>query len=274
MIREALLRKVYFLPSEHGAWIWWIGPLLIGLAAARSAPPAALLLGGAALAGFLLRQPAAIVVKVLSGRRPRSDLGPGVAWVAIDSGLLLTLTAGLAVLGHARILVLAIPGVLVFAWHLLLISRREERGQMGIELVGAGVLALTAPAAYWVAGGARTPLPWILWSLCWLQSGASILLVYLRLEQRRLETAPPLGATLHRAARPIAYHLFNLALAFGLAAAGAIPWLFAAGFLLMAVDLGQGLLAPPVGTKPTRIGLRQLAASSAFTLLAAAGFLA
>jgi hypothetical protein len=265
-------RKQYFLPSEHGAWIWWIGPLLIGLAAAGSAPPAALLLGGAALAGFLLRQPAAIVVKVLSGRRPSTDLVPGLFWAAVDSLLLLGLTTGLVSLGHVRVLVLAVPGVLVFFWHLSLISRRQERGQMGVELVGAGVLALSGPAAYWVAGGDRDLLAWILWLLCWLQAAASIVLVYLRLEQRRLVAAPAPEETLRRARRPIAYHLFNVILASGLAACGQIPWLFAVGFLLMALDLGQGLLSPPVGVKPTRIGLRQLAASSLFTLLAAIGF--
>lgn len=266
-------RRHQFLPTEHGAWIWWIGPLLIGLAAARSAPPEAALLTFAVLAGFLLRQPSTIAVKVLIGRRPRNDLGPALVWIAVDSVALLALTVGLAALGHARILVLAVPGVAVFGWHLFLISRREERGQMGIELVGAGVLALAAPAAYWVAGGSRDSLAWALWLLCWLQSAASIVLVYLRLEQRRLPAAPPLRLNLRRAARAMAYHAFNLILSLGLAAVGLVHWGFAWGFLLMALDLAQGVASPPVGHKPTRIGVRQLAASTAFTALAAAGFL-
>ncbi len=273
MVKTNLFRRHQFLPAEHGAWIWWIGPLLIGLAAARSAPPEAALLGFAVLAGFLLRQPSAIAMKVMSGRRARSDLGPALVWIVVDSAALLALTVGLAALGHSRILILAVPGLAVFGWHLYLISRREERGQMGIELVGAGVLALAAPAAYWVAGGSRDSLAWVLWLLCWLQSAASIVLVYLRLEQRRLPAAPPLRITLRRGARAIAYHLFNLALAVGLAAAGLAHWWFAGGFLLMAVDLAQGLASPPVGQRPTRIGVRQLAASSLFTILAAAGFL-
>jgi hypothetical protein len=28
-----LWRRHYFIPTEHGAWIWWIGPFLIGAAA-------------------------------------------------------------------------------------------------------------------------------------------------------------------------------------------------------------------------------------------------
>ena len=25
------LRKKYWLPSEHGSWVWWMGPFLVGL---------------------------------------------------------------------------------------------------------------------------------------------------------------------------------------------------------------------------------------------------
>ena len=44
-------------------------------------------------------------------------------------------------------------GSLVFAWYLWLVGRREERRQIGMELLATGVLALTAPAGYWVGVG-------------------------------------------------------------------------------------------------------------------------
>ncbi|MBM2843259.1 MAG: hypothetical protein HW404_1096, partial [Anaerolineales bacterium] len=109
-----------------------------------------LVLAVAALAGFLLRQPATILVKVSAGRRPPREFRPALAWAAVDLILLGLTTAVLVAGGHARILILAVPGLLVFAWHLRLVRRREDRRQMGIEIVGAGVLALAAPAAYWV----------------------------------------------------------------------------------------------------------------------------
>lgn len=267
------MRKHYILPAEHGAWIWWIGPLLIGLSAAGGISPDAVLLAAAALSAFLLRQPATILVKALSGRRPRGDVRPAAAWLVADGIVLAVLTWALVARGHGRILILAIPGAAVFAWHLFLVSRREERGQMGVEVVGAGTLALAAPGAYWVAGGVAGALPWILWLLCWLQSAASIVLVYFRLGTRKLPEAPPLREGLRLAARALLYHGFNLAVACGLAVTGLVPWAMAVAFALMLADSVESVLRPPVGVAPTRIGLRQLGASSLFVALSVSGFL-
>jgi hypothetical protein len=269
----SLFRRHYFLPSEHGAWIWWIGPLLIGLAAAGAWSSDVLVLAAGALAGFLLRQPATILVKVRSGRRPVRELGPARAWAIFDCLLLGLATAALVTRGHAQILVLAIPGVLVFVWQLWLVNRRQERGQLGIEIVGAGVLALAAPAAYWVCGGSNAELPWILWLLCWLQSAASIVLVHFRLGYRKRETAPPFGERAREGWRALLYHGFNGILAAALALAGWIPALMAGGFLVMMLDAVDAIARPPIGLPPTRIGLRQLIASSLFVVLSVAGFL-
>jgi hypothetical protein len=268
-----LLRKHFILPAEHGAWIWWIGPLAIGVAAAGAWSADVLLLAGAVLASFLLRQPATILVKVRSGRRPSREARPALAWAAVDLALLGLGTAALAARGHGGILVLAIPGVAVFAWYLLLVSRREERGQMGVEIVGAGALALAAPAAYWVCGGSNAALPWILWLLCWLQSAASILLVHFRLGYRKRETAPPFRERAREGWRALLYHGFNGALAVALALAGWIPALMAGSFLVMILDAVDAIARPPIGLPPTRIGLRQLVASSLFVVLSVGGFL-
>jgi len=270
---QAVVGRHFFLPQEHGAWIWWIGPLLLGLAAVRRWSPDVAWLGLSLLAGFLLRQPATILVKARVGRRPKSDAGPAAAWVGVYATLLLGTFALLVTRGHTRLAGLAIPGIAVFAWHMALVARREERGQMGVELVGAGVLALAAPAAYWVAAGTDPFLPWLLWGLCWLQSAASIVLVYYRLSLRKMEAAPPSAMRLRLSRRSLTYHGFNAAIAVLLAAVGRIPWLMAAGFALMLVDAIDGVARPPIGVRPTRIGLRQLLASSLFVLLAAAGFL-
>jgi hypothetical protein len=266
-------RKQYILPSEHGAWIWWIGPLLIGVAAAGAWSTDVLVLAAAALAAFLVRQPATIAVKVASGRRPARDLSPALLWVAVDLILLAATAAVLVGRGHAQILVLAVPGALVFAWHLWLVYRREERGQMGIEIVGAGVLALAAPAAYWVCGGASTTLPWLLWLLNWLQSAASIVLVTFRLAYRKLPAMPSARERMRDGRRTLLYHGFNGLLAAALALAGEVPHLMASAFLLMLVDAIAAVARPPLGEPPTKIGLRQLVVSSLFVFLSVAGFL-
>lgn len=273
MRRPSLFRKHYALPSEHGSWIWWIGPLIIGAAAGGDNFSHLPLLAAAALTVFLLRQSATILVKALSGRRSRRDLLPAAIWMAFYGTAALAFAWTLVALGHGRILALALPGFMVFAWHLHLIRQRAERGQRGIELVGAGVLSLTAPAAYWITGGRDDVLAWILWGMTWLQAAASIVNVYLRLAYRRLSERPPMPERWRRGARNLLYHVFNLAAAILLSALGYLPRLLVLGYGLMLADALEGVLRPPVEERPTRIGVRQLISSIAFVLVAALGFI-
>jgi hypothetical protein len=266
-----LWRRHYALPSEHGAWIWLLGPYLIGLAAGDVRDPLALVLLIAALAAFLTRQPTSIAVKVFSGRRPRRELGPAIVWGLFYGLIALGGVAVLVSAGYGQLLWLAAPGLPVFAWHLWLVGRRKERGQAGVEIVGAGVLALSAPAAYWVAGGEQQVLAWILWGLSWFQAAASIVYVHLRLEQRRLEAQPDRSERWRMGARTLAYHIFNLLACLALAVAGWVPWLAPVAFFLMLFDALDGVIHPAVGASPRDIGLRQLAASTLFVLLLSVG---
>jgi hypothetical protein len=208
-----------------------------------------------------------LIVKIFSGRRQRHELQPASVWAAFYFSITLLSVLFLIRLGYARVLWLAIPGVPVFMWQIWLISRRAERGQLGIELVGSGVLALSAPAAYWVAGGTDDIFAWVLWVLTWLQASASIVNVYLRLAQRNLPKAPPILGRWRMGARAIAYHIFNLTLSVAFALIGRIKWLIPIAFTLMFLDMLEGLVRPAVGKKPTHIGMRQLLASIVFFVL-------
>jgi hypothetical protein len=225
-----------------------------------------------ALSIFLLRQPVTIAVKSLSGRRPKEDLRPASFWAAVYSAISLFSAFVLVRAGHARLLWLALPGVPIFALHLWLVSRRAERGQRGVELVGAGVLALAAPAGYWVSGGRSDLEAWILWGLTWLQSAASIVYVYLRLEQRRLGQTPPDKEKWRAGSRVLAYHAVNLLAGAALWVTGYVPWLVAMAFGILLVDAVEGVAHPPVGARPARIGIRQLVMSLLFVLLAVLGY--
>ncbi|MGD8633181.1 MAG: YwiC-like family protein [Anaerolineales bacterium] len=270
---DALIKKRYALPTEHGSWIWWIGPFLIGAAAAGNYSTHLIWLALAMLAAFLFRQPVSMLVKTFSRRRPESERMPALIWGVAYAGIALVAFMVLLRLGHTRLLYLVIPGIPVFIWHLRLVSQRAERGQRGIELVGAGVLALAAPAAYWVAGGTQNDLAWILWALSWLQSAASIVLVYQRLAQRKQEPAGQITARLKQGQRVLAYHLFNLGLALYFYLAGGIPLLVVLAFGVMLIDALEGILRPAVGEKPARIGVRQLTTSSLFVGISILGFL-
>ncbi|MBN2145791.1 MAG: YwiC-like family protein [Anaerolineales bacterium] len=264
---KTFLRKQYAIPGEHGAWVFLLSPLLIGLVAARSFTPASALLVVAALAAFLIRQPVTIAVKAFSGRRSPHDLAPAAFWAMLYGIIGLAALAGLLVQGFGFLLYLALPGILVFAWHLWLVSRRAERRQAGVEIVGSGVLALAAPAALWVGTGQYLPEGWWLFALTWLQSAASIVHAYLRLAQRELAEAPPRPVLLRMARRALLYTTFNLVIVLACSLSGILPSFLFLAYLLQWCETVYGALRPAIGIKPTQIGLRQLAVSTLFTVV-------
>lgn len=264
---QSLWKRQIALPQEHGAWVFLLSPLFIGLFAAATFPPASLLLVMAALSAFLLRQPVTVWVKIRAGRRPASELPIAQFWAALYGLLLLVFTGGLLYNGYTIILLLALPAGPVFGWHLWLVSRRAERRQAGLEIVAAGVLALAAPAALWVGRGVYDPAGWLLWMLTWLQSAASIVHAYLRLEQREWKSVPDLAGRLRAGSRALAYTSFNLLVAIALGVIHQTPMLLFVPYLLQFGETVWGTLRPAQGARPTAIGLRQLLISTMFTFL-------
>ena len=161
---RSYLRLQYAITSEHGSWVFLLSPLLIGLFIGDTFTFASFFLVIAVLAAFLIRQPVTIAVKAYSGRRSRADLPGARFWMLVYGSIGIIALGGLLIEGYAYLLTLAIPGLPVFAWHLWLVSRRQERRKPGIEIIGSGVLALSAPAALWVARGSMDPLGW--WLFC------------------------------------------------------------------------------------------------------------
>jgi hypothetical protein len=260
------LKRHVALPQDHGAWVFLLSPLFIGLLVGGQVRPGTVPLILAALAAFLLRQPVTVAVKCLSGRRTRDDLPVAIFWGVIYAVLGMVALVWLALLGLGYLLVLAIPGVIVFAWHLLLVSRRAERRQVGIELVGSGVLALAAPAAYWVGRGEPDPMGWALFGLTWFQSAASIVHAYLRLQQRELKQAPTLRERFRMARRALLYTTFNLLVVAGFSISGLLPTWLPLAYALQWGETLWGTLNPAIGWKPTRIGIRQLVVSALFSI--------
>lgn len=260
------LKRHIALPAEHGAWVFILSPLLIGLFAGGHWTAASAYLIVAAMSAFLIRQPVTLAIKAYSGRRTRRDLPAARFWMVIYGSTGLLGLAGLVANGFAYVLVLALPGIPVFVWHLYLVSKRAERRQVGVEVVGSGVLALAAPAAFWVGIGEPDPVGWWLFMLTWLQSAASIVYAYLRLEQREWDSIPAFPARWRMGRRALLYTSFNLIITSISALAGWLPRLLPLPFALQWLETLWGIQNPAVDVRPTRIGLRQLAVSSLFTL--------
>lgn len=260
-------RRNIAITNEHGSWVFLLSPLLIGIFAGENWSTSLIYLIIAALAGFLIRQPIAIGVKVYSGRRPRRDLPAAYFWITVYGLIGLMMVIGLVLRGFGYVLYLALPGIPVFGWHLWLVSRRAERRQAGVEIVASGVLALSAPAAYWISVGSPDPVGWWLWGLTWLQSAASIVYAYLRLKQRDWKVIPALRVRLRSGQRANLYTSFNLLLTGILSFVGWLPSLIFVPYLLQWSETVWGTLNPAVGVKPTKIGIRQLIVSTIFTIL-------
>jgi hypothetical protein len=263
----SVFRRHVALPADHGSWAFFLKPLLIGLFAGGHWHTTAIYLTIAALCAFLVRQPIALVVKAHAGRRPRDVLPAAWFWIAIYAGIGTLHVVGLVLRGFGYLLYLAIPGMLVFGWYLLLLSRREERRAWGMEILATGAMALAAPAGLWAGAGTPDPIGWLLWLLVWAQSATAIVFVYLRLEQRRMSSVPEAAARLRMGAASLLAASLGLALALALGRAGLIsPWLFVP-YAVQWVEVVWGTWRPAVGLRPTAIGFRQLAVSALFTVL-------
>ena len=260
-------RRQIYLPQDHGSWVFIISPLLIGVFAGGSVSIVTVYLVVAAMTAFLLRQPMTMAVKAYSGRRPKDDLPAARFWILLYGVIALLALGGVIANGFAYVLYLAAPGAPVFAWHLWLVSRRAERRQAGVEIIATGVLSLSAPAAYWVGIGHYDPAGWWLWLLTWLQSAASIVHAYLRLQQREQAQGPEGGGRWKMGRRALLYTSFNLAFTLFFGLINFLPrWIFIP-FLVQWLETLWGITHPAVGWKPTRIGIRQLIVSTLWTIL-------
>jgi hypothetical protein len=260
------LRKIYALPAEHGAWALWLGPLAVGVGAAGWNGAPTLLLVLAQLFAFLARQPLVILVKALSGRRSRADVAPALAWTTGYAILAAFFGLTLIALGYVQLLWVIAPIVPMLIWQVWLLRNRAER-QMTIELAGSGMLALAAPTACYVASGALDATALWLWILCWLQSAAAIVYVYLRLAQRRLSEMPPMAERWRMGRRAVAYAAFNFIASSALAILGVLPPLTPVAFAAMLWQAVGGTRAPCVGVRPQRIGFAQVGATAVFAAL-------
>lgn len=258
--------KIYVLPPEHGGWFLLLGPFLLGVIAAAQPNADLVVLLLFALASYIARQPLTLLVKALSGRRAKSDVRPALLALSITGMVAALLFGILVVRGYGFLLWLGIPAGIVMAWQLWLVTRRQER-QIGIELVGAGALALAAPAAYWVSTGSMTTTGWWLWLLAWLYAASSIVYVYLRLKQRRMKEMPARAEQWRDGRRTLLYIGAAIALTVTLALLQFVPALVPVAFALAASHYLYGITRPCVGVKPARIGIEQSLATLLFYLL-------
>lgn len=266
-MQSQIFRKHIAIPQDHGAWVFILSPLLIGAFVGQTFNYATFNLIVAAMSVFMLRQPITVFVKIVSGRRPKDEMPAARFWIVAYGVIALVSVIALLLEGFYYVLYLAVPGLPVFAWHLWLVSRRDERKQAGVEILATGALSLAAPAAYWIGVGRYDPTGWWLWILIWVQTAASIVHAYLRLEQRSLDHLPARDDLWMMGFRAALYTTFNLASAATLGLLGFLPAWIGLPYLLQWMETMWGIFRPAIRWKPTRIGIRQLIVSTLWTIL-------
>ncbi|HNH26012.1 MAG TPA: YwiC-like family protein [Anaerolineales bacterium] len=268
---QSYFKRQIAFPQDHGSWVFIFSPLMVGLFAGKTFQHATIYLITAALSAFLIRQPITILVKAISGRRSAADLPAARFWLLVYGIIAAAALIGLILSGYSYLIYLAVPGAPVFAWHLWLVSKRAERKQLGVEVLATGVLALVAPAAFWVGIGKYDPHGWWLWLFTWLQSAASIVYAYLRLSQRDMSKeqaqATSRAAWWEMGSRALLYTSFNLLLSAGLGISALVPLFIFVPFLVQWLETLWGITHPSVGWKPIQIGMRQLVVSVLWTAL-------
>ena len=269
-----LFRKRFAIPPEKGGWIWWIGPLLIGVAAAGQLRPALLAVTLGAFAAFCVRQPLTLWIKSRRLASHAADRGAAMFWIAAYSVVCALVATLLIIDGNARVLLLAIPALPIFAWHFYLVAQANERRQMLRDVLASLALALTGTAAYWSCGGEANATAGLLWLLPGIHSSASVVHMFLRLEQRRWTDPGSLPLRLKLGLIPIAHHAANSAIAIFFYAEGRISIAGVIAFLLCLVEGAWSVSRPQVGHTPKQLGMRQLAVSTAFSFLMCASFAA
>jgi hypothetical protein len=264
---SSLFKRQIAIPSDHGAWVFLLVPLVIGLFAGNGWNINGFMFLFLCLGAFLIRQPISVAVKAYSGRRSRKDLPAAIFWTTIYLIMVLMLFGYLILQGFYFISYLAVPGILVFIWYFYLLGKRAERRQIGLDVVASGVLALSAPGAYWVSVGSYDSFGWYLWLLMWLQSSASIVYAFLRLGQRGLEHELPFSEKIILGKRALIYSGFNLILSFMLGIVSNLSLFIWIPFLLQFLEVIWGVSKPAYKLKPTQIGMRQLFISIVFAFL-------
>lgn len=268
-----MFKKVIAIPQQHGSWALWLCPYAVGIFLGGLFRPGLIWLTLASLGAFMALQPLTILVKALSGRRPREEARIAVFWLGVYGFVSAVGALGMIATGNGFILFLAVLAVPALIWQMWLVARHAERRQMLAEIAGCGALALSTPAGLWVDTGHAAPVGWVLFALVWMQSAGSIAYTYARLELRRLKNMPSQPERWRMGGLSFAWNAINLLVVIGLALAQVVPVWAVAPFVFMLAEVVYGLFVRPcVGVKPMVIGIRQSVIAIIFGLMMVAVF--
>lgn len=257
------------LPREHGAWAMFLIPLTLGAAVAGQWTSETTILTLAALGLFFARAPLALQLKAWSRGRG-TDLRL-VVWVAIFLAFGLGGGIWLVTVGERPgLFLLGLLGGASMLLYLAHVVRQMEKSVPG-ELTGIAGLALSAPAAYYVATDRLDTTAVLVWLLCLLYFGGSVFYIKLKVRQQPRQPAPKGVRDRLVAGRVcLTYQAVALNIAILVAALRWAPPLVPLAFIPVAAKTLTGVLIWQDRRRVNmlRLGLTEVAHSLLFGLLA------
>jgi hypothetical protein len=261
------------LPKEHGAWAMWSVPLIVGAAVAPVWQWRTLILIAAALAFFLLRYPLATLIK--TRKRPVIDrpwllrwsigyaliAAPGGAWLILIERLFFLIPIGLI-------------GAMLVAFHLWLVSRKQEMSAYG-ELSGIAGLALGAPLTYYAASSQLDGTALMLWLVNALYFGGTVFYIKLKVRQQpRLPAPDRLSERLVKSRACLTYQAVVLTVIIALVGLDRVPALLPLAFVPMTLKViyGAARWQDKRSLSLPRLGMIEVIHSILFALLVIAAF--
>ncbi len=261
------------IPREHGAWAMLLLPFGSATILARAWTPTLLAALAAVLAVFVLRESLVVLLRqryvwrhprpeAAAARRSFEIAGPTLAL----AGLWLLLRVPWNWLLPLGVAALLLTGVYAYG------ALENRRRSAALHVGGAIGLSSSALLAYLAAGQEPDKVILLLWTVHVVHNAGSVLVVHARLEALIASKTAGWRHARRRRGVALAWQLVQAALAAALGAAGR-PLLAAALLLPLAfhaVDLFRLRHPNSLRTPLKRVGLRELALSSAFSMLALA----
>jgi len=235
------------IPTEHGGWGIVLEPALAALLGAPSA--AGLLIALAALATFLIRQPAKMVTGDLVVRRRSFPRTSKAFATTVVLGVAAVAMLGLAwrLRGVAPLLPLLAAAPLA-AIQILYDARNRSRNLFP-EIAGATAMGASA-AMILIAAGASPVAACALWLVVVLRTTGAIVYIRTRLRRSHGRVASALPALL--------LHAVAIAIVAVAASRGLAPSIGIGLFILLAVRAAVGLTPAAVGAPARKVGFMEI----------------
>ena len=259
-------RSQWKLPREHGAWAMLYVPFAVGALVGWSAPLRVMLTGLSVTFVFIARESLLIWWRARSrGQRNDQALRFMVSYVALAGVFGVPLLLVYHLYWFVGMGVVAAALLAINAWQAV---RRIDR-TIGGEMMAIAGLTLTAPAAYYAAGGAfDTKAVW-LWVLCASYFASSVFYVKLRVSTINPRLHKDRRETWYRCAF---YHALLLGSLVTLALTGSLN-VFAAAAFAPVLTRSLWYLARPVRqVNLRRVGWLEMVYSLVFLIFTTLNF--